>query len=96
MAKSGAKCRGRIKGFIHGESKDACCKVESIISVDERGQMVLPKELRDRAGINPGDKLAVATWEKNGAVCCITLIKADSLVGMVKSSLGPLIKEVID
>ena len=26
-----------------------CCKVESIISVDERGQMVLPKELRDKA-----------------------------------------------
>ena len=36
-----------------------CCKVESLISVDERGQMVLPKDLRDKAGIKPGDKLAV-------------------------------------
>ena len=24
------------------------CRVESLISVDERGQMVLPKELRDK------------------------------------------------
>ena len=27
------------------------CKVESLVTVDERGQMVLPKDLRDRAGI---------------------------------------------
>ncbi|MHA1431222.1 MAG: HgcAB-associated protein HgcC, partial [Candidatus Freyarchaeota archaeon] len=30
-----------------GES--GCCKVEAIISIDERGQMVLPKEVRDKA-----------------------------------------------
>jgi hypothetical protein len=26
-------------------------KVDSLVSVDDRGQMVLPKELRDKAGI---------------------------------------------
>ena len=30
------------------------CKVEAVVSVDERGQMVLPKELRDRAHIRAG------------------------------------------
>ena len=30
----------------------SCCKVEAIVSVDERGQMVLPKELRE-AGAHP-------------------------------------------
>jgi len=30
------------------------------------GQMVLPKDLRDRAGIKGGDKLAVIGWEKEG------------------------------
>jgi antitoxin PrlF len=73
----------------------SCCKVESIISVDERGQMVLPKELRERAGINAGSKLAVASWERDGRVCCITLIKAEELVEMVKGQLGPVIKEVL-
>jgi len=33
------------------------CKVDALMSVDERGQMVLPKDLRDRAKIQPGDKL---------------------------------------
>ena len=38
------------------------CRVESIVSVDERGQMVLPKDAREKAGIHPGDKLAVISW----------------------------------
>jgi AbrB family looped-hinge helix DNA binding protein len=74
---------------------NAGCKVESIISVDERGQMVLPKELRDKAKIGAGDKLAVTSWEKDGEVCCITLIKVEDLVEMVKGQLGPIIKEIL-
>ena len=72
-----------------------CCKVESVISVDERGQMVLPKEIRDRAKIHAGDKLAVVNWEKNGEVCCISLIKVEKLAEIVKSMLGPVIKDIM-
>ncbi len=72
----------------------ACCKVESVTSVDERGQMVIPKEIRDKANISAGDKLAVVCWEKEGKVCCISLIKAEDLAGMVKDLLGPLMKEI--
>ncbi len=71
-----------------------CCKVESVISVDERGQMVLPKSLRDMAKIRAGDKLAVISWEKDGEVCCISLIKVEDLAEMVKGMLGPLMKEI--
>ncbi len=79
-----------------GEGKNnACCKVESIVSVDDRGQMVLPKELRDKAKIGAGDKLALTSWEKGGQVCCITLIKVEDLVEMVKGQLGPIIKEIL-
>ena len=70
------------------------CKVESIISVDERGQMVLPKELRDRANIRAGDKLAIVSWDKGGEVCCIYLIKAEHLAERVKDFLGPMIKDM--
>jgi antitoxin PrlF len=73
----------------------SCCKVESLISVDERGQMVLPKEIRDKANIRPGDKLAVVSWEKDGKICCISLIKAEEFGDMVKGFLGPMMKEVI-
>ncbi|MFC2021192.1 HgcAB-associated protein HgcC [Chloroflexota bacterium] len=73
----------------------SCCKVEALVSVDERGQMVLPKELRDRANICAGDKLAVTSWEKDGKVCCITLTKAQELTEMVRATLGPVMKDIL-
>lgn len=72
----------------------ACCQVESIITVDKRGQMVLPKDAREKAGIHPGDKLALVTMEKEGKTCCFLLMKTDELAGMIKSTLGPLAKEI--
>lgn len=83
--------------------KDECCeaggnasaKVESVLSVDERGQMVLPKDLRTRAGIGPGDKLALVSHEMDGKVCCISLIKVETLNEMVKGVLGPLMKDIV-
>lgn len=88
-SKRGARaCKPDIEGL-------SCCKVESMVSVDERGQMVLPKELRDKAGIRAGDKLAVASWEKDGKVCCLTLVKVDALAGMMKDMLGPVMKELL-
>jgi len=85
-----ASCSGPTCG------KMSCCKVEAVISVDERGQMVLPKEMRDKAGIRTGDKLALVSWEKDGKVCCFTLIKADEFGDMVKGVLGPMMRGVME
>jgi len=76
------------------EDMASCCKVEALVSVDERGQMVLPKELREKAGIKAGDKLAVSSWTNDGRVCCIFLTKADDLSEMVKAMLGPVMKDI--
>lgn len=70
------------------------CRVEAVLSVDERGQTVLPKDVRERAGIRPGDKLALIALEREGTVCCLALMKADRLSGMVKDILGPLMSEI--
>lgn len=75
--------------------EESCCRVESIISIDERGQMVLPKEIRDKANISAEDKLAVVSFEKEGKLCCICLIKVENLTEMVKDMLGPVMKEVL-
>jgi AbrB family looped-hinge helix DNA binding protein len=77
------------------DKKASFCKVESIISVDERGQMVLPKELRDKINISAGDKLAVISWEKDGKICCLSLIKAENLAEMTKDLLAPMMKEAL-
>jgi AbrB family looped-hinge helix DNA binding protein len=87
--KTGA-CFGTTGGAPSG------CKVESLVSVDERGQMVLPKEIRDKANIRAGDKLALVSWEKDGRVCCISLIKAEDFGGMVKGLLGPMMKDMAE
>jgi antitoxin PrlF len=82
-------------GCMAGSNREtSCCKVESLISIDERGQMVLPKDLREKANIKPGDKLAVISWEKEGAVSCFTLIKADSLAGGIRDFLGPMMQDL--
>jgi AbrB family looped-hinge helix DNA binding protein len=71
------------------------CRVESLATVDERGQMVLPKEIREKAGIRAGDKLAVVSCLADGKICCLTLIKADDFAQSLKGLLGPMLKEVI-
>jgi AbrB family looped-hinge helix DNA binding protein len=89
----------KIKGVLNHKTTAkgiSCCKVESVISIDERGQIVLPKDIRDKVNIRAGDKLAVVSWEKDGEVCCISLMKVENLTSMVKGILGPLMKEIIE
>jgi len=72
----------------------SCCKVEAVVSVDERGQLVLPKDVREKAGIKAGEKLAVIMHGPRGDVWCISLIKAEGLAESVRSMLGPMMKEM--
>ena len=78
------------EGCITSSIRGGCCRVESLIAVDDRGQMILPKELRDKANIKAGDKLALVSWEKDGAICCMFLIKANDLAERVTEFLGPI------
>jgi antitoxin PrlF len=74
--------------------EEACCKVEALVSVDDRGQMVLPKDIREKAGISPGDKLAVVSLRGCGDSCCLALIRAEAITSMVRELLGPLMSEL--
>jgi AbrB family looped-hinge helix DNA binding protein len=69
-----------------------CCEVQAVVTVDGRGQLVLPKDVREQAGIRAGDKLAVVTMKRNGEVCCLSLMKTDAFSPMVKQVLGPLVE----
>ncbi len=72
-----------------------CCSVQAVVSVDERGQMVIPKDVRERAGIRPGDKFALVTWEKDGEVCCLSLVRAENLAEMVREMLQPIMQGIV-
>ena len=68
------------------------CRVEAVLPVDGRGQIVLPKEVRRRANIQDGDKLALVSWMNEDEICCLALIRTDNLSsgvsGVVRSLLA--------
>ena len=64
--------------------------VEAVVTVDSKGQFVLPKGLRKRAGFKPNEKIALISFEKEGAVSCIIMIKAESLGDAVKETLSQI------
>ena len=71
-----------------------CCKINAIVTLDSKGQIVLPKELREKANLKPNDKLALIALEKDSKVCFIVMFKADALENPLKCMLEPVFKEV--
>ncbi|HWQ65599.1 MAG TPA: HgcAB-associated protein [Methanospirillum sp.] len=84
----------------HSDSPQLCgcsetCRIEAILTIDERGQMVIPKEVRENTGIKPGEKLALTSWSRDGEVCCLVLIRTGRLSEMVKDMLSPLAESIL-
>lgn len=72
-----------------------CCQVDAIVTVDARGQIVLPKDVREKSGVKAGDKFVLISSESEGKLCCLFLVKADEFAGTVKGMLGPVAKEIL-
>ncbi len=69
-------------------------RIDAVVTMDSKGQIVLPKDLREKANLKTSDKIALVASEKDGAVCCIMMIKAEKLAGAVTKTLAPLLKGV--
>jgi AbrB family looped-hinge helix DNA binding protein len=86
--------------LIKVDKMSACngdvCRIDAVVTMDVKGQIVLPKDLREKANFKPNDKIAVVACEKEGVVCCIMMIKAEMLAGAVSKTLGPLLKGAIE
>lgn len=89
--KSEARCEGEpmLKGM------KCSCQVDALVTIDGRGQIVLPKEVREKARIKAGDKFVVISSESDGEVCCFFLVKADYFSETVKGMLGPMMKDIL-
>ncbi len=72
-----------------------CCQVDALISIDGRGQLVLPKEVREKTKIKAGDKFVVIRYRSGSEVCCLFLVKAEQFSETVKGMLGPMMKEIL-
>jgi antitoxin PrlF len=93
MTKRNSSTGCNPSGGPFGCTPGSGCQVEAVLSVDERGQMVLPKDVREKSGIRTGDKLALISWSRGEDVCCLSLMKVENLSGMVRDVLGPLMQE---
>lgn len=69
----------------------ATCQVEAVLSIDNRGQIVIPKEVRKKADIRDGDKLALVSWMKENEICCLALIRTDNLSSEVSGVMRSLL-----
>lgn len=67
-----------------------CCQVEAVVTIDKRGQIILPKEVRQKAGMKEGDKFAVISCGSEDAICCVVLVSTDKYTDTTKNILGPL------
>ena len=70
-------------------------RVAAVITLDSKGQMVLPKDLREKADFKPNDKIVLVTLEKEGEICCILMIKAEKLGGAVSKTFSSILKDGI-
>jgi antitoxin PrlF len=75
-------------------SNKECCRIDAVVTVDSKGQIVLPKDLREKAKIKPNDKLAIIGFQRENEVCCIVMLKVDALENTVKNLLEPVFKNV--
>lgn len=64
--------------------------LEAVVRFDEKGQLVLPKDIRDKAGIKAGDKLAIISCGDSENICCLTIMKSDQLHGLLKDVMEPI------
>ncbi len=66
-------------------------EVEAVLTIDSRGQIVIPKDVRIRAGINDGDTLVLVSQRNGEKICCLSLVSAnvfsDKMPGLIQSLL---------
>ena len=63
-------------------------KIDAIVTVDVKGQILLPKNVREKTGFEPNEKIALLSLEKDGELCCLLMIKAEKLGEAVAKALG--------
>ena len=75
------------------DSNPVTCQVEAVLSIDSRGQIVIPKEVRKRARIHDGDKLTLVSWMNRDEVCCLALIRTENLSSDVSGMMHSLLAD---
>lgn len=74
--------------------KTADMELSAVVTVDARGQLVLPAEIRRRLGLKGGEKFALIPCGSAACPSALTLIRVDELGKALQGILGPLLRSV--
>ncbi|MDH5449657.1 MAG: AbrB family transcriptional regulator [Candidatus Bathyarchaeota archaeon] len=55
----------------------------------------MPKDLREKAGIKTGDKLAIVASTRGEKVCCIMLMRTEELTESIRETFRPLLEDLV-
>ena len=69
-----------------------CCHIEGVVHLDSRGQIVLPKKLREKMNLKEGDELAVISMNEKGKIASISLMKTNRINRIIM----PIMKEIME
>ena len=75
-------------------SNDSCCEIEAIVSFDDRGQLVFPKDIRKKFSLKAGEKFAMVSCTNENGLCCFTLVKTSQINDLVGKALGPMLNNI--
>jgi AbrB family looped-hinge helix DNA binding protein len=62
-------------------------ELEAVVSFDERGQLVLPKDVRKKFNLEVGEKLALISCMNEQGVCCFTLVRTKNMQDLLKKTI---------
>ena len=74
----------------------SCCHVEGVVTIDSKGQIVLPKSLREDMGLKEKDKLIIVSMKDKGKIASISLFKSKAMDNMVKIMLKPVMETILE
>jgi len=71
-------------------------RIEAVLTVDSKGQILFPKELREKTGIKAGDRLvAIAGCDEKGEICCLILVRAEIVDEGLRNVVAPMLKGIV-
>ncbi len=71
-----------------------CCEIEAVISFDDRGQLVFPKDVRKKFDLKAGEKFLMVSCTNESGLCCFTIVKTSAVNKLVGNSLGPMLNQI--
>lgn len=73
---------------------DSCCEIEAVVSFDERGQLVFPKDVRKKFNLKAGEKFLMISCTNEAGLCCFTMVKTTAVNKMVGNAINPMLKNI--